>query len=355
MSLRFLPLALSLLATAGCAGGTPQGRVLHVGPRGSDSASGSEPRPWRTLQRALSAVRPGDTVIVGAGTYGRRGTRLSFHRGGTASSPVTVRGASEDSRPRILGHLRIDADHVRLSNLVMDGPTGRVLPPTTTNPRGEEVEVWVRGNDVELRACEVRNDAWHAGVFVTGSDVRILRCHIHDNGDPNDPRGANLDHGIYWDAGSGVVANNLIDSNLAFGVHLYRAPAGVAVVNNTIVRNGRSGVIVSARATRNLIANNIVAFNARPGIAFNLSGVGNRVVGNLFWANGVGALASTKGLETSDNVVADPRFAGERDYRLGPGSPARGRALREFSVTDDLLGAPRPSGKPADLGALQTR
>jgi hypothetical protein len=251
--------------------------------------------------------------------------------------------------------VRIDADHIRLSNLLMDGPTGRVLTPTAENPRGEEVEVWVRGRDVELQACEIRNDAWHAGIYVTGSDVRIMRNYIHDNGDPSDPRGATLDHGIYWDAGTGVVANNLIESNLAFGVHLYRAPAGVKVVSNTIVRNGRSGVIVAARAAHNLIVNNIVALNGRAAIAFDLTGAGNRVAGNLFWSNGTGALSATDGLQLSGNLAADPGFVGEHDYRLGPGSPARNRALREFAVPDDLAGKPRPSAKPADLGALQTR
>jgi hypothetical protein len=299
-------------ALAGCSSGAPSGRTLHVSEHGTDSGSGSAVRPWRTLARAASALRPGDTLLVAPGTYGRRGTRLRIDRDGTSDNRITVRGEPGASRPRILGHVRIDGHHVRLDHLLIDGPTGPLLPRTAANPRGEEVEVWVRGHDVELSDCEVRQSAWHA------------------NGDPGQPSAANLDHGIYWDSGSGLVANNLIDHNVAFGIHLYRHPADVKVVHNTVVRNGRSGIILSAAASDVDVSSNIVAFNARPDLSFDLHGTGNSATGNLFWSNGGTGVTATDGIQVADNVVADPLFAGPDDFRPARGSPAGRRGLGAF-------------------------
>jgi Right handed beta helix region len=344
MSSRWPCGVLAGLVLAGCGASSPpsQEGPAHVTPQRSK------------LSRALRAARPGETIALPAGTYGRPGTVLRVERGGSAGRPIVVRGPRRGAPAVVRGHVRIDASHVRFDRVVFAGPTGAVLPKSDGNPRGEEVEVWVRGADVELSSCEVRGSAWHAGVFVTGRDVRIVRCHIHHNGDAGRDGAANLDQGVYWDSGSGLLANNLIDHNVAFGVQLYKAPSGVKVLNNTVVRNGRAGVIVSADAASNVVANNIVAFNGAPAVSFDLNGRGNMLTGNLFWANGKAALASTDGLRSQSNIEADPRFVGRDDYRLRSGSPAAGRALRAYPVDGDLVGHGRPAGRPADLGAYQS-
>src|SRR4051812_22606096 len=43
--------------------------VLHVATTGSDTACGSEDRPFRTINRAAAVARPGDTVRVHGGEY----------------------------------------------------------------------------------------------------------------------------------------------------------------------------------------------------------------------------------------------------------------------------------------------
>ena len=45
-----------------------------VSASGSDSDPGTESAPWRTIAKAISAARPGDTIVLAAGTYGARGT-----------------------------------------------------------------------------------------------------------------------------------------------------------------------------------------------------------------------------------------------------------------------------------------
>jgi len=48
--------------------GTLAGEI-HVSKAGSDSAAGTQARPYLTINKAASMAQPGDTVIVHAGTY----------------------------------------------------------------------------------------------------------------------------------------------------------------------------------------------------------------------------------------------------------------------------------------------
>ncbi|MGH2714351.1 MAG: right-handed parallel beta-helix repeat-containing protein, partial [Thermoleophilaceae bacterium] len=325
---------------------------VHVSAEAPAGGNGTRAHPWRSLRRALQSADPGDTIVLARGTYGRRGTRFTIARGGAPDRPITIRGRAGDRRPRLLGHVQVRADHVRLSDLAFEGPTGRVAPVTDDNPHGEEVPVWIRGDDVEIVRSEVSHSRWHAGIYVTGDGARILANHIHHNGDFGNPDQAGLDHGIYWGAGrGGVIANNLIDANYAYGVQLYPGPQRVRVVGNTIVGNGLAGVILSDAAAGNTVASNIIAFNGRPSITFELQGTDNRSAGNLFWANGETAVEVPDPVEQAANIVADPGFVGASDYRLRAGSPALDRALPAYSAPRDIRGLPR--SRPADIGAFE--
>ena len=43
--------------------------TFHVADHGHDDNPGSAAAPWRSLQRAAGAVRPGDTITIHAGLY----------------------------------------------------------------------------------------------------------------------------------------------------------------------------------------------------------------------------------------------------------------------------------------------
>jgi parallel beta-helix repeat protein len=300
----------------------------YVSPRGDDSNPGTQQQPWKTLDKATSAPQPGDTVVFEAGTYGSRGVRVNWNAGGTSSAPITFIGDPSGQRPRILGYTVMYGAHVRVYNLLFDGPTGRVGPTTSDNPGGEEVMIWTQAADITIASSEIRNSHWHSGIYLTGADgVKLINNYIHNNGDFSDPAQSNLDHGIYWADGSGgLVADNLVSHNLADGVQLYPNATNVTVEDNTIVGNGKSGVIIAQDAARNRVVDNVVANNRDNSIrSWSLNGTGNLVEHNLVWNNGtdgsgnIGTAAD--GLRMVNNVASAPQFVGGGDFHLLANSP----------------------------------
>jgi hypothetical protein len=70
---------------------TPSGSTFYVSPTGSDSAAGSSNAPWRTIQKAASNLKAGQTAIVSAGNYGER---VTIANSGTQASPITLQVAN---------------------------------------------------------------------------------------------------------------------------------------------------------------------------------------------------------------------------------------------------------------------
>lgn len=60
--------------------------ALYVATDGDDASPGTRERPWRTIQKAMSAAPPGSTVHIMAGTYPQR---LRLEVSGTPGAPIT--------------------------------------------------------------------------------------------------------------------------------------------------------------------------------------------------------------------------------------------------------------------------
>jgi len=329
--------------------------------------------PGPGLRAFLNTLTPGDVGCLRAGVHGARDTYAVWYPSGTPSAPITLKGYPGESMPTILGALFLDGDNLILSGLLFDGPTGRVTTQTTENPNGEQSQLFIEGaNNVEVSHCVIRNNGYHAGIFLANAyNARIIGNYIHDNGRFGNPAGANLDHGIYFASGSGLIANNLIEHNYAWGVHLYPSASNVTVQQNTIIKNGRSGVIIdndcetpgcSPQPTNNLVVNNIIAFNKHHAFqsSIRLTGAtGNVIKNNLFWGNEAGDIPTDERLRrgltyvNQNNNIADPRFVAASNYRLQSGSPAIDAALSPYTQPDDYDFIPRPQGAASDIGAFE--
>jgi Right handed beta helix region len=328
-------LVAALLALAPTAGAQREPVSAHAAraiscdriasPGGSDSARGTLHRPFRTVQRLVNALRPGQTGCLLAGTYVGN---VRIARGGRRGARVTV-AAYPGQDPTVAGRLEIirGADYVTIRGLSLDG----------ANPTHLESPM-VDGNHDTFSYDDVTND--HTGVcfgigsaqwgWATGTVVTHSR--IHDCGQMTP--GDNYQHGFYIGAASDTrVAWNLIYDNAARGIQLYPDAQYTTIDHNIIDGNGE-GIIISGTGGKasshtdifdNIVSNSRVRHDIESWWPRgNPVGVDNVVHDNCLWRGREGAIgAAGGGLQASNNARVNPMFVNARahDYRLRPASP----------------------------------
>lgn len=75
-------------STAVSVAAAPSGAAYYVRSGGSDAADGSTATPWATIAHALTQLDPGDTLLVGDGTWT---TPFTFGVSGSAGKPITIK------------------------------------------------------------------------------------------------------------------------------------------------------------------------------------------------------------------------------------------------------------------------
>ena len=78
---------------------------IHVAQTGNDRNPGTESAPLATISQAAAIARPGDTVVVHAGTYREW---VKPRRGGTSEADRIVYCAADGERPVIKGSEVVD-------------------------------------------------------------------------------------------------------------------------------------------------------------------------------------------------------------------------------------------------------
>lgn len=91
------------------------GQVYHVIP-GHGGGTGTVDDPFRGIASAQSAASPGDTFLLGNGTYSGE---TVFGTSGTSGQYIVWKG--KNSGGAILETIRVDADHLWLENLTVQG------------------------------------------------------------------------------------------------------------------------------------------------------------------------------------------------------------------------------------------
>jgi hypothetical protein len=97
------------------------GRRYFVSPSGDDGDDGLSPeRPWRSIQKAVDAARPGDTVRLADGAYLQD---IVSRRDGTPEKPIVLSGSSGavvkgGGNARVI---EINHDYLALEGFTVDG------------------------------------------------------------------------------------------------------------------------------------------------------------------------------------------------------------------------------------------
>lgn len=410
-----LLLALALLASS--LPTRAQGTTYYVDPSGSDlTGDGSPGSPWATIQHAAAQVQPGDTVLISPGVYaggivvetgGTASEPISF----IASGPGVVVEGSGGERDAFF----IDqADYILVEGLTIqhaDRAGMRISQSHHVTVRASTFAdngTWGLFTDFSDYTVVEDSQAYGSvdehGIYISNSsDYPTIRrntlhhnngCGLHMNGDISMGGDGIISFGLVernviyengYGGGSGInmdgvtdtiVRNNLLYDNHASGISIYQIDGGSGsqdnrILNNTILMpaDGRWAInIPNVADTDNHLFNNI-AYNEhswRGAITIatpTLEGFAsdyNILVDRFSVDDGDTSLSFSEwqalGFDTH-SLLASPAelfvnpSAG--DYRLKPGSPAIDRGATLAEVTEDLLGAPRPSGAAYDIGAYE--
>lgn len=358
------------------------GAVRYVRAGGNNALDGDSPETaWGTVAYAASRVAPGDTVYVGAGSYGGRVslTDLGQHN----AVPVRFIADTEGTHTGDAGAVEIVSGEVaialqRAGGVEFHGFRVRNAGTPATlvnadNSRGVTLEgcvleaggAAVRGqNDYSLvvRDCTVSSEQGHAfylqggaadvtGTTVTGVGpthsavypmnfcvVTVDRCSLLDGYDAVSSSGATV-----------TLRNTVIANARRHAVHVVNNTQ-LTLVHCTVADAAGSGV--RADGGSQTIRNTIFAgLGGNAIIRLNMSGMS--VAGCLFF-DYTGALAN--GITVADALEGDPLFVDPSNnlYTLSDGSPAIDAGVDASAFTTvDRIGRARPAGTGWDVGAYE--
>jgi len=345
------------------------GATFYVSPTGSDENPGTESLPWRTVQKAVDALQPGQRAYVQEGLYEENvvyDPTAGHGEYGTAQDPITITNSPghrpvlrpSDTNPRY--PLRLKGAYFRFHGFVIE---------EDKNSGNGFVNVYITdasdgapAHHLELSGCEVRFAQAASGMFVdnTAHHIQILGNRVHDNNELGVQHQA-----IYLESDDSLIANNITyNQTSGFGIQIRTdastGPRGVIVANNTTANNSLAGIVLEHTAIDTKIVNNITAYNLGSGVLgfFNRGhekdpiGTGNEAWNNMAFSNNPNFRSMQPEIVLfHDNFVENPIFvdAFYRDYHLKPSSPARGRAIADWTPTTNIDGEPRSI--PPDLGA----
>ena len=374
--------------------------TYYVSLTGNDANPGTLSAPFRTFAKALTPLKPGDTLYIRGGLWTTQLDLMSPRViSGTSSAYVTIAGYPgetvtiryADTVSPGWGPIKARGaqGYLTFENLVLDGingpnKTGWQLPP---------------GNHhFILRNLEIKNFR-SSGLYIEANDVQVINCTIHDQISVSGSTGERW-YGIYAHHGSNLLLQgNKIHHNPGGGVQLYPGPISNAVIrgnaiynnnslpssvvggiivqgtsttsisntqiyNNLVYRNGSSsagyapGIQVTYYTNGTKIWNNTVYANNKWGIhiGWNSTTVNTVVQNNISYGNTVGNYYNIgSGTIASNNITTDPGFvdAATNNFALRAGSVAIDRGARLSSVVTDYRNFQRPRGASHDVGGYE--
>ena len=329
--------------------------TFYVSTSGSDSNPGTQTAPWRTIQRALNVLQPGQQALVHGGTYTQD---LMMSRSGTASAPITVAAYPGET---VVLHaastsgntypVQITGSYFRLQGFVIENGLGT---------SDANVYLWGGANHIELSRNEIRYGQ-DQGVFAdnTTSNLQFLDNRVHDNG-WHHLAGQHQSHGFYIEGSQDLFANNVVyDHAYGFGIQLYPANHDTVVVDNTIAASAHSSIVVGGSGgVYNITIRNNILYGDDWGVEMDSTCPTGPVTidHNVISAYSVTPIQSgCSSVVNGGNILSNPLFVdyAGRNLHLQTGSPAVDVATSPWSETTDADLRGRPQGAGPDVGSYE--
>ena len=233
---------------------------------------------FKTIQQAVDAAKPGDTVLVAPGTYTENVV---------VSKPLTITGnatvnAADSSKDVFL----ITSPGVHIDGLTISGGETGVnvagvasCAITNITEHGNVFAVYLANatNSVVSNNNLANN---HYGVYCDYATSTTIANNVA-TGEAGGCNAATYSDGIYlyYSDSNNVTQNNLSDNHV-YGISLFHS-SGNDISNNTIQANDDIGVRLGEAADNNTLSFNTIGGSSQLGILI-LNAQGNRIYLNNF-------------------------------------------------------------------------
>ena len=230
------------------------------------------PDKYPTLQAAIDAARPGDTVRLKAGSYRgpfnfKEGIRLE---GTDASSCVLMPAANADAAPSILSVLNCRSGTIE--NLTFDGAGGpavdgialedsnvNLVNLVVTNMGGNGITVRELRSRPTIRNVRCVGNKLHGLIFERGAGGSLEESTFENNGSCGI---------IVGDRDSAPrIRNNRCVNNVQHGINVLRGCRPI-IEKNTLTDNGFSGIAITGESTVPELRENRCTDNKQHGLGY---------------------------------------------------------------------------------------
>jgi hypothetical protein len=348
---------------------TISGSHLYVATTGSDTNSGTQSAPFRTITKAGAVALPNTTVHVAPGTYNEN---VVTNTSGTASGYITylsdtkwgakvVAGsASHSSAFKVLGNYT----KVIGFDITGGGAVGLDFQRSYGEAHRNTIhDIPAPGNDGFGGAGIAFSEYGYTNGIADSNIVARIGTYVASLGSS----GNNKVQGLYASIPNVTFSNNIVYGANAFAINTGHFSINCIMVNNTLFGNGNpsldsGGVVITAtdsgaQSAGHVVRNNIIFDNQGVGIHEEGSQGTNVYSNNLVYQNNTN-FGVINGHSNTNNVVANPQFVnyirtGGGDYHLQSTSPAINTGISTNAPTKDLDGIARPQGAAFDIGAYE--
>lgn len=246
------------------------GKTYYVSPQGKDNNDGSLGRPYKTIQKGLEELKPGDTLEIRGGVYHE--TTDVYNKNGSPDAWFTVKNYKNeevtmtgDYKVNWGGKIAPDAitlnnsSYWKIQGIKMTQYTGAGVYITNNSSFIEmsDLVIW----DLDYPIYRPYGTSGIDGE--SSSYCSVKNCKIYNIGLKVDrPK----DHGIYigYGAYNWTFENNDIHDTAGAAIQLYGSPNGgsnCTIINNRLYNNHAYGIAIGSNATNNIINNNVLYGN----------------------------------------------------------------------------------------------
>ena len=355
--------------------------TYYVSPSGSDTSKGTSTAPFRTIQKAVDSVEPGDTVIVRDGVYtGNDDDVFAISRSGSAEKWITIKaenrwGAILDGRNFKTAHgviLEQGLSYVRFEGLQIQNTIGGGFSASEKTH-----DIYYYGNLIhDIGHICSDGTGGLVGFRDKSTSYRMVYDSnvIHSIGRRHPSDGCflltgnykNHDHGMYLHGRDVKIINNVFYGlKSGWAIQSSEGAADWVIAQNTFAFSNpnREGQIVLWDANENFtIANNIFYQPKTAAIALNpCKGKTNIIVrnnistGDMLYDDDTSRNTCAAVSLTNNRTFTEPRLASPEklDFHLTAASPAINQADASVSPKMDQEGKARPQGDGFDMGAFE--